>query len=803
MTIAFRKIWRDLWNYKGRTLLVVLSTAVGVMALGMSLASDELLSRQMALARIGARQPHARLNLSRPINDDVVAAIAALPQVAEAEGRQTAPARWKLGLSGEWQKGRLTAPADFANQQFDRLDFRAGQWPGSDEVMLEQQHPGYYHIPGVGGVVYIEVNDNAYPLRVVGLLRDPWELMPGFSPFSEPGFYVSRDTMERLIGTRDFNQLRFTIPVYSKAGVKDALAVVEERLKRLGAAAAVTTFSSDIQDPQGTQNQTVLDGIGLILLAMSVFSLVLGVFLVINTINAIVAQQVTQIGIMKTVGGLSSQIITLYLAGAAVYGGLSLLIAVPLGALGGYALSTFWLTVLNVPLAAFTVLPSALGAQVAVGLVAPLAAALWPVWQGVSIPVRQAIAAYGLGTGHYGAGWLDRLLSRVQGLPRMVILALRNSFRRAGRVALTEITLVSAGAIFMMVMSTGDSFNQTIDAVWNNWGFDVVFIFSDFRRVSEIQDAVRPLPGVADVEVWTWMESEAHLPGRAAVGDQFGVQLRGVPDGSRQFAPTLQAGRLLVPGDGHALVLNQKLAADMGVGVGDPVVMEYGGDRAATWTVVGTVFDIGISGQQTTAFARAEVLAADLHRAGQGTVAQIATQSHARATQDAVKKALQAYFDRRHISVAFATGREENRELAGALWGVIGGLLQLMTVLMAVVGSIGLSGTLSLNVLERRREIGVMRAVGASSGDVAFIFMGEGLLLGVLSWVAAVPLSLIGARYFVAALGEALAFPFAYHYSVTGLWLWLGIILALSVVASWLPARRATTVSVRESLAYE
>jgi putative ABC transport system permease protein len=81
--------------------------------------------------------------------------------------------------------------------------------------------------------------------------------------------------------------------------------------------------------------------------------------------------------------------------------------------------------------------------------------------------------------------------------------------------------------------------------------------------------------------------------------------------------------------------------------------------------------------------------------------------------------------------------------------------------------------------------------------------MAEGLMLGILSWAIAVPLSVLGARFFVDALGGALNFPFFYTYSLNGMWLWLGIIIALSIVASWLPARRATQISVRESLAYE
>ena len=164
---------------------------------------------------------------------------------------------------------------------------------------------------------------------------------------------------------------------------------------------------------------------------------------------------------------------------------------------------------------------------------------------------------------------------------------------------------------------------------------------------------------------------------------------------------------------------------------------------------------------------------------------------------------MEEYFAQQKIDVILAIGQKENEELSGVIWGIIGGLLQTMTLLVAIVGSIGLSGTLSINVMERKREIGVMRAVGASSNDIAFIFMGEGLMLGLMSWVIAIPLSMIAAQFFVKVLGDALQFPFFYIYSFNGVWLWLGIIVVLSLVASWLPARNATQISVQQSLAYE
>ena len=144
--------------------------------------------------------------------------------------------------------------------------------------------------------------------------------------------------------------------------------------------------------------------------------------------------------------------------------------------------------------------------------------------------------------------------------------------------------------------------------------------------------------------------------------------------------------------------------------------------------------------------------------------------------------------------------REEN--LGG--FEVVMFLLLGMAALTAVVGGIGMASTMSINVVERRREIGVMRATGAGSVAIAAIFVAEGVLLGVLSCLFAVPISVPSSRLFSDAVGDALfSLPFDFVYSIGGVGLWLLIVVILSALASLWPALRATRVSVREALAYE
>jgi putative ABC transport system permease protein len=125
-----------------------------------------------------------------------------------------------------------------------------------------------------------------------------------------------------------------------------------------------------------------------------------------------------------------------------------------------------------------------------------------------------------------------------------------------------------------------------------------------------------------------------------------------------------------------------------------------------------------------------------------------------------------------------------------------------MALMTAIVGAVALSGTLTINVLDRTREIGIMRAIGASAWAVAGQFMGEGLILAWLSWLLAIPLSIPVGRMVINTLAQVMNIELIYQVSPSGFLYWLVIVTILAVIASWFPAQKAAQTSVRESLAY-
>jgi putative ABC transport system permease protein len=128
----------------------------------------------------------------------------------------------------------------------------------------------------------------------------------------------------------------------------------------------------------------------------------------------------------------------------------------------------------------------------------------------------------------------------------------------------------------------------------------------------------------------------------------------------------------------------------------------------------------------------------------------------------------------------------------------------IMTVLLATVGGLGLMGTMSLNVMDRVREIGVMRAFGASSKMISRIVIIEGLLIGMMSWILAIGLSLPISSFLARAVGISfMDYPIPATTSPGGIFAWAVIVIVISIEASLLPALRAARLTVTEVLAYE
>jgi len=789
MSIVWRKVWRDLWGNKFRTFLVVLSTGVGVFALGLVFGLSDVMRTRMTESHRASLFPHIVFYTNR-FDHDVVDAIRRESDILDAEGEAVSSFRWKLEGETEWRDGYVSARDDYQAQRMNLFDLLDGRWPAGRALAVDRLSSQYFDLP-LGTTVVIEFGRTERRLSIEGIVRNTQVFPPQFG--GDAAFFAAPETVAWLTDQEQgFNRLNVRLASFSEEGADEAGERIQDRLERMG----LYVGGYEVFDPEVHWFQEQLDAVLLILTVLGILSLGLSGFLIVNMMNATVAQQVWQIGVMKAIGATGGRVVRLYLAMAAVYGLLSTLVAVPLGAVAAHFLAGWLLNLFNVDVGALRLMPTAVGIQIGAGLVVPLLAALVPVIGSARITVHRAISNYGLGAG-FGGNWLDRLIGRVRRLPRPLALSLRNTFRRKARIALTLTTLVLGGVMFIVVMSVGASMSNTVEVLLSDFGFDVLVVFEQAYRAARLVEATERVSGLTSVEVWDVRGATLELDD----GEQIQGQLWGVPDNSELFNPRIFSGRPLLPDDGRAILLNRKIAADEGIGIGDEVTLTVAG-KEVTWTVVGLV--INLNNNQHDNFVPFDTLAREIGNANRGAFVMVASEAHDFETHQRIIRDMRTTYTAQRLKAAFFQSGGEVREQNQAQFDIITNLMLVMAVLAAVVGSIGLMSTMSINVVERGREIGVMRAIGARSAAILGIFVTEGVLVGVLSWTLAVPLSYPGARAFSNLVGSTLfEVPLDFCYPMGGMVGWLAIVVALSALASLWPALRATKVSVRETLAYE
>jgi putative ABC transport system permease protein len=789
----WRKVLRDLWSNKTRTLLVVLSIAVGIFAIGMIGGSRVILVRDLADTWMAVDPPSATLN-TEAFDDDLVQVIRKLPGISDAEARRTVQVRVKVGPD-TWKNMRIFAIPDFDDMRIYKVRQLSGTWPPkTHEILLERAAAKFLGV-GAGENMLIELADGKqHTLKVDGLVHDPGQC-PAALCTSGYG-YITLDTAEWLGQPRDFNQLN--IVVAEKQFDADHIKVIADQVQNKIEKSGRLVFGTEIPVPGKHPVDSFIQPLILLLGVIGFFALLLSGFLVINTIGALLTQQTRQIGVMKSIGARSRDIVGMYLVTVLAFGMLSLLVSIPLGVLGAWALSNFFAGLFNFDITTVGVPPMVLALQVTAGLLVPLLAALAPVLTGTRITVREAISGYGLGKGRFGKGRIDQLIERVRFLSRPMLLSLRNTFRRKGRLALTLSTLTVAGVIFMAVMSVRASLNLTLQDIFAYYNYDVGVTMNRPYRTAVLDEALR-LPGVVGVEYWSAYSAQRLLADDRESPN--GFRILSMPAQTKVFKPKLSSGRWLLPNDAPAVVINTEfLKKQPDVKLGDEIRIKVAGKKT-TLRVVG-IADILFD--QPAVYVNLPYFSRVIGDVGRSSQAQVLTERQDGVFQLQVAKLIEEQFKRQGLELATTQTLTQLHANSSVGINLIVVFLVIMAVLLAVVGGLGLMGTMSINVLERTREIGVMRAIGATDGAVLRIVMLEGILIGMLSWLIGSLVALPVSRLMNEGVGVAFKVPgLSFTFSMQGVLLWLGIVVALAALASFLPAWNATRVTVRDVLSYE
>ncbi|MCJ7433106.1 MAG: ABC transporter permease [Anaerolineales bacterium] len=795
------KVVNDLFGNKTRTLLIVLSMSVGLFALGIILSARTILSEGLAESFAAINPSSGTVRTIELFEEDFIESVRSMKDVQEADARRNVSARVQT-KSGEWKNLTVFVVADYDDIRVNKVALQSGAWPPPKrEILIERAALSVIEAQIDDVVLARFPNDVERRIRIAGTAYDPAQLPAQID--GTPYGYITFDTLKWFGEPYGFNELH-VIAIHPED--KEWAQQVVNRVKDKAEKSGYTIPLSMTAEPGQLPMDDVLQGILLLMGLLGVLSLFLSIFLVVNTVSALLTQQKRQIGVMKAVGGSTVQILGMYLVMVLAYGVMALVIAIPLGVQGARALSSALAVFFNFEIYSMGVPPQTFLIQVAIGLLLPVLASLFPFISSLRISAAEAMSSYTMGRGRFGKSWIDHLLSGtnlwfMRNLSiRSILLSVRNTFRNKGRLTLILITLTLGSATFISVFNVRASLSSTVEDMIKWFNCDMMLTLDRTYRADKVQLEALSVPGVTKTDVWIQLPTRRVRPDDSETGMIYMFAPTVGPE-SLIRSPTIAEGRWLVPDDDNAVVVPSAFLQDepdLKLG-GDIVLKIYGKEH--TFKIVGTYVGMAFA---PMVYAKYDYMTRITNRVGEADALMVTMQFHDPAYVDAATGALEKHFERVGVRVSMVATINNERTEAEASFDAIVALLLVMAILLALVGGLGLMGTMSINVLERTREIGVLRAIGASNRSVASVFILEGVVIGLMSWLMGALLAIPMSQGLNQALGQAvMGVPLTYSYSMPGLWLWLVVVIVLSILASFIPARNASRLTVREVLAYE
>ena len=789
MSTQWRKIAGDFRQHRLQIFLIAIILVLGTAGVVAALNARAILAREIAASYSRANAPDIILWFDK-VEPALLDLVRGRPGVAEVDARAVVFTRI-AGKSGEWFPLRLTVLPDFAQQKVSLIHRDEGEWPASAAgIMIEQSGLPLLNARAGGQVSVRTPDGGAATIPIIGFVHDT---------------AVAPSNQDRLI-------YGYTTPaagtILGQSGDLDQLLV---RLKARGSMGEVAEFADDLSDWLKARNRAPLraDALNnkhphaaLMTAMLRVFEVLAGIaFICSATLAAFVIslwmkREVRQVGIMKTLGARSFQLASQYLALVAPLILLATALALPIGTTLGRWVVQYHKTMLNIDVADWTV-PSRLAfAEVLFALAIPFFAMALPIVRGARTSVRRAIQDPGI----IAPRGPIRLTSRLIRMPgnRRWTFALRNTFRRPWRLSLTLLALSAGGALLLTAHNNYESLMRVIDAALAHRGHDIEVQLQRPAPAADLEAVARAVSGVAVAEAFrrAGVNLVANDGGAVAVREGRRMLLCGYPDGTRLLRLPLQEGRWPASAEPNAVVVNRHVQeSSPGLRVGGEITVKFR-ERQTRVRVAGIVDEIGTP----VIYAAFPVFE---NMTGLGDASALLRVKAQGDKPELVAGALeQALLDAR-LTPSFVNTKGEFRASLEEHFAVVTGVMKMIALASTLIGAITLIATVSLGVLERAREIGVIRALGARPRAVVALFLVEGGAVAFLSGLLSVTGGIVFARLLNGmAERQLLHVAVPLYLSRIGLaLLCCGVFLV--ILGVWFSVTRILRLSVRDSLAYE
>jgi putative ABC transport system permease protein len=762
VSATLRKSISDLSRRRARAVFTVATLALAVGSISF-FALPTLIDRAMRDEVRAGRLADVTLAL-RPLElrDEQLAALAAIPNVEAVEPRSSVDLRVLVGERRA--PARVIGVRDFARQGVDVVRVESGALPGPGEVLADVQdaNVGVYDGRAGDALTIVGGSGERAELAVSGRGRS----LPGGEQVQDEDvivLYATAATVAALSGEPGNGELALRLEDPSTAAAVETAEAVGRRLATVPGFAGFSNLPQ-VRAPGDWPGKADTEQFADLLSVITVLALLSALVLISNTMSTLVAEQTSEIGVMRAIGARRRQVALVYVRTALLLGAL--------GAVAGIGLGIVLSNLL-------------------VGVAAPPLAALPAIRRGLRIDLREALESKGSAIGGLDAA--DRLLRRATFLPRSMQIGLRNMGRRKRRSFATALIVALAVANLLAVLGLAAGATEGTQRSWGDHLEDVQISTAGRALFDErAEQTIRSSPGVAEAE--PVLKNAVELAGREAV--VWGVEREPL------LRYRLAEGRWFGAGEeqarGRIAVIERNIAQLAGVDVGDRVTLATAaGD--ARFRIVGIASNQQEEG--TALYVPLTTVRTLLDRPTGASAYWVRSDSRDHAIVDRTTSRLED----RLAALGYETSSEikyvaERDEVAANR--TITTTIALLGFVIVAMSMVGLANAVTTDVLERTREIGILRCIGARARDVHRIFTTEGIALALAGWLLGIPLGYALTRLIVWLVWEVVDVRVPLVFPPGNLLIALVGTVALALLVLLLPVRRAARLRPGDALRY-
>ena len=770
------------------TLVAILALTIGLWGVGSLLVSMHIMTHDLTENYLQTEPVHISIE-SEDFNKLKLHELLAKPDILAAEFRDKAVLRVEVHQD-EWLPLWLYSVHDFEQLSLAKFFRQRGSFPPTEGTILVERNSLLISDFDVNSTARVQSEGKIIETEISGIIFDPAQ-----APATQDAFvyaYTDKKTYRKLTG-EPVNQrliIRFS-NVETKQDVKAKFEKLSDEFSR----SAIKVKSFHIPEFNEHPHQFQLNTLLYLNGAMGMLAFIMAMVLVSQLMSSILTQQIRQIGIMKAIGATGGHILKSYITYILAMSLASIIIGLPLAIMTGKAYSAFVAGILNFDILTTQIPPAIYAVITLLGFALPLIFSLPALLKGMNISVNDALGDYGIITNDGTAS------SKATGITNTNVLSLsiRNVGRRKTRMMGTMATMALGVAIFLTGFNVRASLSEFLDKTGQSMKYDIKVLLKQSLPPEIAIAPFKDIDAIKSIEGWLGGVGRIQNDSLSTASP---IGLIAAPFDSKLKDHDMMQGTWLTGSKELEFVVNQQAAMEL-----KPLIIgrHYAiapGDKQVSAKLAGVVREFDV--------AKIYVDLDNYNRLANpdNNINSLMISLNDRAYDNVirVKKEVEHIIEKSGMNVIYVMSQAERAVIIFNHLNIILMIILFLSLLVLSVSSMGMGSAMGINIIERTREIGVLRAIGATPKMIIQLFVLEGFIISVPSIISglllALPMSSLAAGFFgELILGEDTPLDFAF--STPGFTITLIVTLLFGYIASRVPANKATEITVRQAIAYE